>query len=133
MQNCSKLFVWRTREEFGLNERRRKKGKEKKRKREGRNNDLQNLKSVDIKNTDDGLVATLPGIDVIVDLLHNPAEQTVVGGLGQRIACKGGLLLVHGSGNILASARVVADCPLSEGLFQQLWLDFKHLRRCGQF
>jgi len=106
---------------------------EMKEKGRGKNKDLQNLKSIDIKDTDDGLIATLPGIDVVVDLLHNPAEQTVKGGLGQGITSKGGLLLVHRSGDILASARVVADCPLSQGLFQQLWLDFKHLRRCGQF
>lgn len=92
---------------------------------------LQDLESVDIKHTDDGLLATLAGVNVLIDLLHHIAEEAIKGGFGQGITGEGGLLVVDRGGYIPASLGVVTNGSLSQGLFQELWLHLEVLGRSG--
>ena len=52
---------------------------------------LEDLKPINIQHTNDGPSASILGVDVVVDLFHNPREEAIVSGLCQSIPGECGL------------------------------------------
>lgn len=88
----------------------------------------QDLKTVNIEDTDDGAATSILGVDVLVDLLDDPGEEPVVGGLGQGITGVSGLGNAQGGGNINTSLVHVLDGTEGQGLPQGI---LRHLEGGG--
>jgi len=80
----------------------------------------QDLKSVNIKDTDDGLFRGALGVDVLIDGSNHPGEEAVEQGLGQRISRVVGLVGLEGCHHVHFLGRLVKDSPARERGFQHI-------------